>query len=125
MAKMNLKKSWQWDGQSVLTIIKQRSKHDVSKREIQEWKSTIPADIRDPVVMIDKVAGHREENEMVSILAVDVRGQALLRRVDAVNRYGRTYCVLSIDDARSFINQCRKQFVSVKKGSCRRLGRME
>jgi hypothetical protein len=107
---MNLKNVWKWDGQSIFGILEKCSIHEVHEMDIQEWKSTIPADIQEPVVVSAKVSGHRKKWEMARVLAVDSKEQALLRMFDAASRFGWKYTVIPVSEVRKFFSKCRKQF---------------
>ncbi len=83
---------------------------EVSESGIQEWKYTIPVDMRKPIVVVERVAGRRKNSEMARVIAVDTKGNALLRMFDAVSKSGWKFTVIPVSEARKFIRKCREQF---------------
>jgi len=107
---MNLKQIWKWNGQSAIEILENCSMQEVSESGIQEWKYTIPVDMRKPIVVVERVAGRRKNSEMARVLAVDSKEQALLRMFDAASRFGWKYTVIPVSEVKKFFSKCRKQF---------------
>lgn len=104
-------RTWAWDGQSVDAINEKRAMFNIWPAKIHEWKDTVPADCRAPVVVPDHNGVYATERELARIVAVDPRGQALLRRADAQSSAPTyAYLVLPLEGARAFITKCRECF---------------
>lgn len=120
MKVSNDARTWKWDGQTVASILEHRQMLNAWPKKIQEWKNTVPADCREPVVMLDKNSGDSIEKwELTRIIAVDGQGQALLRLANATAPTFVAYSVMSIDDARAFIMRCRNLFQATARVACR------